>query len=95
MANAKLRPEANREAGEPQNDLLTLTLHSMPTYRANWHHMTLAKMLDRVATGDCRPRMVFLPPLRGKSELVSRRFPAYMLGRSLNLRLIAARLPYP
>ena len=32
--------------------------------------------------------MVFMPPQHGKSELVSRRFPAYMLGRNPDLRLI-------
>jgi len=47
-------------------------------------------MLDRVATGDCKRLMVFMPPQHGKSELVSRRFPAYMLGRNPDLRLIAA-----
>ena len=46
-------------------------------------------MLDRVATGKCRRLMVFMPPQHGKSELVSRRFPAFMLGRNPDLRLIA------
>ena len=32
--------------------------------------------------------MVFLPPQHGKSELVSRRFPAFLLGRNPELRLI-------
>ena len=34
--------------------------------------------------------MVFLPPQHGKSELVSRRFPAFMLGHKPDLRLICA-----
>jgi len=32
--------------------------------------------------------MVFMPPQHGKSELVSRRFPAFVLGRNPDLRLI-------
>ena len=32
--------------------------------------------------------MIFMPPQHGKSELVSRRFPAFLLGRNPNLRLI-------
>ena len=48
----------------------------------------VAKKLDRVAEGKCRRLMVFMPPQHGKSELVSRRFPAYMLGRNPNVRLI-------
>ena len=31
--------------------------------------------------------MVFMPPQHGKSELTSRRLPAYMLGRNPNLRI--------
>src|SRR5262245_4055740 len=70
--------------------LLAFTQHTRPNYQVNWHHEHLATMLDRIATGQCRRLMVFMPPQHGKSELVSRRFPAYMLGRSPNLRLIAA-----
>lgn len=33
--------------------------------------------------------MVFMPPQHGKSELVSRRFPAYMLGRAPDMRLLS------
>jgi predicted phage terminase large subunit-like protein len=34
--------------------------------------------------------MVFAPPQHGKSELVSRRFPSYALGRNPNLRILGA-----
>ena len=34
--------------------------------------------------------MIFLPPQHGKSELVSRRFPAFVLGRNPELRLIGS-----
>ena len=64
-----------------QIDLLTFTQHTKPNYLANWHHKTLAEKLDRMAAGDCRRLMVFMPPQHGKSELVSRRFPAYIRGR--------------
>ncbi len=70
--------------------LLSFTQQTKPNYRVNWHHEVLANMLDRVAEGQCRRLMVFMPPQHGKSELVSRRFPAYMLGRNPDLRLIAA-----
>ena len=49
--------------------------------------------LDRVAQGFCRRLMIFLPPQHGKSELVSRRFPAFVLGRDPDLRLILDRWP--
>jgi predicted phage terminase large subunit-like protein len=89
MSDEKYTPceEKNKSA---KTDLLSFTRATKPNYRVNWHHEHLAKMLDRVATGDCRRLMVFMPPQHGKSELVSRRFPAYMLGRNPDLRLIAA-----
>ena len=40
-------------------------------------------------SGECRRLMVFMPPQHGKSELVARRFPAFVLGLDPELRLIA------
>jgi hypothetical protein len=73
---------------EARENLLFFTQQTKPLYRTNWHHAELGKRLDRVARGQCRRLMVFLPPQHGKSELVSRRFPAFMLGRNPGLRLI-------
>ena len=88
-ADATLRPvEISREAA--QQTLLAFTQFTRPDYRVNWHHERLAEMLDRVAQKECRRLMVFMPPQHGKSELVSRRFPAFMLGCNPDLRLIAA-----
>jgi predicted phage terminase large subunit-like protein len=74
---------------DARESLLLFTQQTRPGYRTNWHHEELAKKLDRVARGECKRLMVFMPPQHGKSELVSRRFPAYMLGRNPDLRLIA------
>jgi predicted phage terminase large subunit-like protein len=70
--------------------LLPFTLFTKPDYRPNWHHAELAARLDRVARGECRRLMVFMPPQHGKSELVSRRFPAFLLGGNPRLRLMHA-----
>ncbi len=71
-----------------RKNLLPFTEYSKPDYSTNWHHEELAKKLDLVAEGRCRRLMVFMPPQHGKSELVSRRFPAFLLGRNPDLRLI-------
>jgi predicted phage terminase large subunit-like protein len=47
-----------------------------------WHHRTLCRRLDMLAAGAIKRLMVFAPPRHGKSELASRRFPAYYLGRN-------------
>jgi hypothetical protein len=58
-----------------------------------WFHRTLCDLLDEflaAVIAKKSPRlMIFSPPQHGKSELVSRRFPAYALGRYPHLRVIA------
>ncbi len=73
---------------QAKRGLLGFTIRTKPDYRPNWHHEQLAMMLDRVAERLCRRLMVFMPPQHGKSELVSRRFPAFVLGLNPELRLI-------
>ena len=73
-----------------RRNLLPFTIYTKPDYRTNWHHAALASMLDRVAACQCRRLMVFMPPQHGKSELVSRRFPAFILGRNPDMRLIGS-----
>lgn len=61
-------------------DLLCFTEYTKDDYETNWHHEELAKKLTAFARGDIRYLMVFMPPRHGKSELVSRRFPAFLHG---------------
>lgn len=52
-----------------------------PRYQWYRHCEILANVLQRVADGDLKRAMVFMPPRHGKSETVSRLFPAYYLYR--------------
>ena len=57
------------------------------------HHLIAGKLqevAEAVARGIRRKLMIFIPPRRGKSELASVRFPAWMLGRQPNIQLIQA-----
>lgn len=69
--------------------LMDFTLYTFPTYQANWHHRVLARYLDAFARREIKRLMVFAPPQTGKSELVSRRLPAYLLGRNPDCKVIA------
>ncbi len=69
--------------------LLAFTRATLPGYEVNWHHAVVADALDQVLAGTIRRLLVCLPPQNGKSELVSRRFPAFALGRDPELRLIS------
>lgn len=72
-----------------RRSLLGFTEFTHPHYETNWHHAVIAGALDRVLEGCCRRLMVFVPPQNGKSELVSRRFPAYAFGKRPDLRMVA------
>jgi predicted phage terminase large subunit-like protein len=52
-----------------------------PSYQWHRHCIVLANALQRVADGELKRLMVFIPPRHGKSEEVSRLFPAYFLYR--------------
>lgn len=65
------------------------TQYTYPDYQANWHHLKLCEYLERWAFGDIDRLMVFMPPRNGKSELVSRRLPAYLFGKEPNASIIA------
>lgn len=62
----------------------------MPEYRPAPHHDLIAEKLEAVADGKIRRLMIFMPPRHGKSELASRRFPAWFIGRNPKRNIIAA-----
>jgi len=61
---------------------------TMPNYEFNWHHELLIELLQSLTHTQNRRIMVFMPPRFGKSELVSRRFPAWLLGRKPDTRIM-------
>lgn len=69
--------------------LLDFTLYTMPGYQVNWHHGVVCDYLDRFVAGEIQRLMIFQPPRTGKSELVSRRLPAFILGRNPEATIIA------
>ena len=65
----------------------------MPQYHMGWVHQEICDKLDRflldVQEGRSPRLMITMPPRHGKSELASRMFPAYALGRNPDLSIIA------
>jgi predicted phage terminase large subunit-like protein len=78
--------EQRKKAKESLIDFTTMTF---PQYQVSWHHRLLAKKLEQVYRGEIKRLMVNMPPRHGKSELVSRRFPAWVLGKNPEERIIA------
>ena len=52
------------------------------------HHVKIAAALDRVASGECKRLMIALPPRHGKSQMASYLFPAYVMGKRPQSKLI-------
>ncbi len=72
-----------------RRSLLDFTQYTFPQYRVNWHHRLLCDYLDRFVSGEIKRLIVSMPPRHGKSELVSRRLPAYILGKYPNVSVMA------
>ena len=81
-----LEERARQRARE---ELLSFAIYTRPGYIPNWHHRVLCDKLDRFVRGEIKRLMVFMPPRHGKSELVSRCLPAYILGRNPDAQIIA------
>lgn len=73
-----------------RQSMSAFTQYTKRDYRMNWHHRLLCEYLDRFVAGEIRNLMVFMPPRHGKSELVSRRLPAYLLGKNPKASLICS-----
>ena len=52
------------------------------------HHRRIAAALDRVISGKCKRLIVAMPPRHGKSQLGSYLFPAYLMGKRPDAKLI-------
>ena len=73
-----------------RNNFLDFVCFTKPDYRVNWHHRLICNTLDDFLKDPNRQfLMLFTPPRRGKSEIVSRRFPSYVLGRHPDASIIA------
>ena len=87
---SQLEAEALLQFRKAGSNLLDFTRFTFPNYVTNWHHEVVADKLDAFLRGDIRRLMIFQPPRTGKSELVTRRLPAFALGNNPNLKIIAA-----
>lgn len=71
------------------SELLPFIEHTKPNYETNWHHALVCQYLEKWIAGEITRLMVFMPSRHGKSEIISRRLPAYILGRNPNAQIIA------
>ena len=71
-------------------DFLTFVKLMWPEFIAGNHHKIIADKLQRIASGDLKRLIVNMPPRHTKSEFASFLFPAWMMGRNPNMKIIQA-----
>ncbi len=76
-------------------DLAVFTLRTKPDFQMARHHHLVCHYLEMLVSGEIRRLMILMPPRHGKSELVSRRLPAYFLGRFPDANIIACSYGAP
>ena len=69
-------------------DFLSFCQYVWPEMLVGEHHKRIAKALDRVISGECKRLMIAMPPRHGKSQLGSYLFPAYLMGKAPDTKLI-------
>lgn len=93
-------------AKKARDSLIDFTQFTMPhvehpddpnlsRYDAQYFHKALAAALEEVEAGRLLRLIVTFPPRHGKSELTSRRFPAWLLGRDPYRHIIFATYNQP
>ena len=87
LSQQRLQQEIERELARRSHS--HFTNFTFPGFRVNWHHALISAALDRFVAGLIKRLMIFEPPRHGKSEQVSRRLPAYILGRYPDAQVIA------
>jgi predicted phage terminase large subunit-like protein len=86
---------------QARDNLLDFTTLSMPDpqdpddsersrYKPAMHHQLIARALEKVESGEWPRLIITMPPRHGKTELATKRFPAWFVGRDPYRSIIAA-----
>jgi predicted phage terminase large subunit-like protein len=87
LEQAALRETTRRAA---TGSLIDFTQYTYPRYEPAGLHRQIAHALECVERGEIDRLLIMCPPRHGKSELSSRRFPAWYLGRHPDHHFISA-----
>jgi predicted phage terminase large subunit-like protein len=70
------------------SNFLSFCRYVWPEMIVGAHHKKIAAALDRVVSGECKRLMIAMPPRHGKSQMGSYLFPAYLMGKKPDSKLI-------
>lgn len=88
-ANLPPLPDGEFHKERARRRFLNFVTYTKPDYSVNWHHEIICREIDALVRGDVTRLILCMPPRHGKSELISRRLPAYILGRDPDAEIIA------
>ena len=88
LLSKKLRLKKQLFKNEAANRLALFLNYSMPSYTRQWFHTLIADKCQDLYEGKIKKLMIFVPPQHGKSEIVSRRFPAWVLGKNPAYKIV-------
>jgi hypothetical protein len=61
--------------------------YTKPEYDSQWFHKVICQKCEDVLYGRIKKLMIFVPPQHGKSEIVSRKLPAFAFGVNPDLKI--------
>ena len=73
-----------------QTNFLDFVKSQWPGFIQGAHHRTMADAFDRIANGKIKRLIINMPPRHTKSEFASHLFPAYLVGRNPELKILQA-----
>ena len=82
------RLEQIKEIEISQNNFLEFVKGQWPQFIGGNHHAKMAEAFDRIANGKIKRLIINMPPRHTKSEFASHYFPAYLVGRNPNLKIL-------
>jgi len=71
-----------------RKNLLPFITYTFLKYDTQWFHEYICHEFDEFIFGDTDRLMVFMPPQHGKSEIMTRRLPAFILGVDPDCKII-------
>lgn len=79
-----------RERQKAQDDFMVFVKKMWPEFIEGRHHVKMARLFEKVASGEIRRLIIALPPRHTKSEFASYLFPAWFLGKFPHKKIIQA-----
>jgi hypothetical protein len=73
-----------------RDNFKTFVRYTDRDYKMMWFHAVICDQLERFESGEIKKMMILVPPQHGKSQLATRLFPPYLLGKNADRKIAIA-----